>query len=264
MSEIPTAVDGLSLAVTGDVAILTLNRPEKRNAINQAMWRGLPKTVAAAERSPAKVLVVRGAGETFAAGADISEFETLYATRDSAQTYFAQIGAGMEALAAFAKPVIAMIDGACVGGGLGLALCCDIRIASDRARLGITPSKLGLMYSLGDTRRLVEMVGPSKAKDILFTGRLLGADEALSIGLIDEVCPADQLMESIQFKTASIASASQYSARQSKRIIRRILDGQLFDDAETTAWMADAVEGPDFQEGRAAFLAKRPPIFPVR
>lgn len=255
----------LTVSSDDDAAVLTLNRPEKRNALTQAMWRALPGVIAGLEADPkVKVLVITGAGDCFAAGADIAEFETVYATRDSAAAYAAEIAAAMDALASLSKPTIAAIDGACVGGGLGLALCCDLRIASDRAKLGITPGKLGLMYSLADTRRLVEAVGPAAAKDILFTGRILGAEEARAIQLVDQVSAADDLVTAVRLKAEAIAAASQWSARHAKAVIRRILDGQTEDDDTTRAWFLDALEGEDFREGRAAFLQKRPPRFPYR
>lgn len=259
------ADDTLTLTVSNDVAVLTLNRPDKRNALTQAMWRALPQAVAAIENDAAvKVLVVTGAGGAFAAGADIAEFETVYATRESAAAYAAEIAEAMEALANLSKPTIAAIAGPCVGGGLGLALCCDIRMASDKARLGITPGKLGLMYSLGDTRRLVEAVGPSAAKDILYTGRILSAAEAQAIRLIDAACAPEDLDAAVAAKTEAIASASQLSARRAKAVVRRILDGQTQDDDATRAWFLDALEGEDFREGRDAFLQKRTPVFPYR
>ena len=254
-----TVADGLELKVEGGVGRLVLNRPARRNALTQAMWRGLPGMLREAEG--VRVLVVTGAGEAFAAGADISEFDTVYATRASAEAYFAEIAAAMEALATFTAPTVARIDGACVGGGLGVALCCDIRIASDRARFAITPAKLGLMYPLADTRRLVEAVGPSRAKDILFTGRMLAAAEALSIGLVDQVVGSDGLDAAVTAEVKAICAASPWSARMAKQVVARITSGQTADDAQTTAWMADAVETDDFQEGRAAFLEKRPPRF---
>lgn len=257
-------VEGLDLAVTGEIATLTLNRPARRNAVNRAMWQGLPGVLDAARAARVKVLILTGAGEAFAAGADISEFEQVYADRATAGAYFAEIARAMDALARFESPTLARIDGACVGGGLGLALCCDLRIASDRARLGITPAKLGLMYALADTKRLVDVVGPSRAKDILYTGRILDAGEALAIGLVDAVTSVADLDTAILAKAEAIAGASQWSARKTKQIIRRIQDGQVGDDAETNAWMLDAVEGEDFAEGRDAFLGKRTPRFPFR
>jgi enoyl-CoA hydratase/carnithine racemase len=257
--------DTLKVEVAGDVATLTLNRPEKKNALTLAMWTALPGLLARIAADPAaKVLVVRGAGGTFAAGADIGEFETVYATPDSTRAYFDRVGAAMEALATFEKPTVAMIEGACVGGGLGLALCCDLRIAATDAKLALTPGKLGLVYSLPDTRRLVQAVGLSKAKDILFTGRLIEAEEALSIGLVDGLHAPDALDAAVAEKTAQIAAASQWTARRAKAIVGLIADGETADTAETARWLIEAVEGGDFREGRDAFLGKRKPVFPFR
>ncbi len=257
-------VAGLELRIEDVVATLVLDRPARRNALNREMWRGLPGLLDEARAARVKVLIVTGAGGAFAAGADISEFETVYADRATTTAYFGEIAAAMDAVATFEAPTLARIDGACVGGGLGLALCCDVRIAADRARLGITPAKLGLMYPLGDTRRLVEAVGPSRAKDILYTGRIVDAAEALAIGLVDEVVAAEALEAAVAAKAAEIAAASQWSARAAKAVIRRILDGQMADDATTHGWMLDAVEGEDFIEGRDAFLGKRAANFPFR
>lgn len=259
------ADDTLTVSVANDVATLTLNRPEKRNAMTQAMWRTLPEVIAAVETdSSVKVMVVTGADGCFAAGADIGEFETVYATRDSAAAYAAEIAAAMDALAGLSKPTIAAIAGACVGGGLGLALACDLRMAADDAKLGITPGKLGLMYSLGDTRRLVEAVGASAAKDILFTGRILKAADALALRLLDAVVAPEALSHAIADKASAIAAASQWSARRTKAVVRLILDGVTADTDETRDWFLDAFEGEDFREGRDAFLGKRPPVFPYR
>jgi enoyl-CoA hydratase/carnithine racemase len=253
--------DPLVLEIDGEVARLTLNRPEKRNALTRAMWAALPERVAAFERSGAKVLVVAGAGETFAAGADIGEFETVYATRESTAEYFARVADGMGALARCPKPTLAEVRGACVGGGLGLALCCDLRIAAADARFAITPARLGLTYGLADTKRLTEVVGPSVAKDMLFTGRRLEAVEALRVGLVNAVVDPEALDAAVAEKAREIADASGWSARTAKAIVARILDGAVADDAETAAWLLDAVEGEDFREGRAAFLEKRTPRF---
>lgn len=257
--------DALKVEVAGDVATLTLNRPEKKNALTLAMWTTLPGLLAQIAADPAaKVFVVRGAGGTFAAGADIGEFETVYATPDSTRAYFDRVGEAMEALATFEKPTVAMIEGACVGGGLGLALACDLRIAATDAKLALTPGKLGLVYSLPDTRRLVQAVGLSKAKDILFTGRLIEAEEALSIGLVDGLHAPDALDAAVAEKTAQIAAASQWTARRAKAIVGLIADGETADTAETARWLIEAVEGGDFREGRDAFLGKRKPVFPFR
>ena len=256
------AEGALTLAINGDVATLAFDRPAKRNAITLAMWRALPEACAAFASSDAKVLVVTGRAGHFAAGADIGEFEAVYATPQSAADYNAAIAAGIGAIAELQKPVLAAIEGACVGGGLAVALACDLRIAASDARLAITPAKLGLTYSLEDTKRLVGAVGASAARDILFTGRLLGAEEALRLGLVDAV-EAD-VPAAATAKAAEIAAASQVTVRAIKATIRAILAGAVEDDAATRAAFVASVSGPDFIEGRSAFLEKRKPVFPER
>jgi enoyl-CoA hydratase/carnithine racemase len=146
---------------------------------------------------------------------------------------------------------VAFIDGDCVGGGCGLALACDIRIASPRARLGITPAKLGLVYPLHDTKLLVDLVGPGQAARLMFTGALLDAEEALRIGLVEQIgSSTDELV-------TAILTNSGHSHREIKRFIRRVRDGQVAEDSETLRIFADAFAGRDFHEGAAAFLAKR-------
>jgi len=252
----------LTLAIDGEVATLAFDRPAKRNAITLSMWRALPDACAAFAASEAKVLVVTGRGGCFAAGADIGEFEAVYATPQSAADYNAAIAAGIGAIAGLEKPVLAAIEGACVGGGLAVALACDLRIAAPDARLAITPAKLGLTYSLEDTKRLVDAVGASAARDILFTGRLLGAEEALRLRLVDAV-EADAPAAAAT-KAAEIAAASQVTVRAIKATIRAILAGAVEDDAATRAAFVASVSGADFVEGRAAFLEKRKAVFPEK
>jgi enoyl-CoA hydratase/carnithine racemase len=170
----------------------------------------------------------------------------------------------VDALAKLDRPVLAHIEGFCVGAGSALALACDIRLTAADAKFGITPAKLGLMYNLADTKRLVDAVGPGKAKDILFTGRLLDADEALAFGLVDIVIPTADLETAVAAKAAQICANSQWSIRASKRVIRQILDGAPDDTEETQRWFVDAVLAEDFLEGRAAFMGKRSPDFKYR
>lgn len=255
----------LTLTSSGDVATLTLNQPARRNALSAAMWSALPAAVAAMEADPeTKLLVVRGAGGHFAAGADISEFARVYATRASSADYARAVTAGVEALAGMAKPSLAHIEGVCIGGGVAVALACDLRLAASDARLGITPARLGLMYSLADTKRLVDAVGASAAKSLLFTGRIIDAAEAQRIGLIDAAHAPETLEGAVADTAALIASASQWSVRKIKTVVRMILNGAPDDTDQTRAWFLDAVEGPDFHEGRDAFLGKRSPTFPFR
>ena len=259
------ADQALTLDLIGDYAILTLNQPAKRNAMTKAMWSALPQACAAVEAAQAaKVLIVRGAGEHFAAGADISEFEVVYGTREAATAYRNAVSGGVDALANLSKPTIAMIRGACVGGGLALALACDLRLAANDARFGITPARLGLMYGLGDTKRLVDAVGASAAKNILYTGEIMTADEALRIHLVNSLHGPDALQAAVLAKLAQITASSQWTARKVKQVVAMILNGQAAETDQTKAWILDAVEGPDFAEGRAAFMEKRSPSFPFR
>lgn len=254
--------DAVRASTEGPVGRLTLHRPEKRNALTQAMWRAIPAAVGAlAGDGAVRAVVLTGAGGHFAAGADIGEFEEVYATRARAAEYAADVAAAMEAVAGCAKPVIAMLRGACVGGGLGLALCADLRFASDDARFAITPSRLGLVYSFADTARLVGCVGAAAAKDMLFSARALGAEEALRLRLIDRLCPPDALEGAVAEYAAGVASLSHASIATTKRFVAAISAGQHAETGATSAAYLDALDGPDFAEGRAAFLARRAPRF---
>lgn len=244
---------------------IILNQPEKRNAINASMWRALGEAVSAAEQDKdTKVLIIRGEGAHFAAGADISEFEKTYATTQSAAAYTQTMLGSLALLENCAKPTIAMINGACVGGGCSIALACDFRFAAKNARFGVTPGKLGLVYSLADTRRLVQTVGVSNAKDLLFTGRLIEASDAEKMGLCDRLYSEDTLYKQTQCFADDIASTSQWSLRATKKTFKMLSDGRADDAPEALKIMLEAFEGDDFQEGYRAFLEKRKPNFPVK
>jgi enoyl-CoA hydratase/carnithine racemase len=253
----------LKLDLAGPVARLLLARPDKRNAIDQAMWEALPRRVEEAMTAPdvRVLLLTSDTPGLFCAGADIGEFARESADPRWRAANQAAIRAAQLAIARAPKPVIAAIDGDCVGGGCGLALAADIRIASPRARLGITPAKLGLVYSLHDTKLLTDLVGPGHAKRMLYTGRLLDAAEALRIGLVEEL--ADDPVAAAEALAAEIVAASPFSQHGTKAVVRRILDGTTDDDAETAALFDSAFTGPDFAEGVAAFLARRRPSFPA-
>lgn len=249
----------------GPIARLIFNRPDKKNALTKAMWAAIPKLLAQAAEDPdVLALIVRGEGGCFAAGADIAEFPQVYSTPETSRHYSDLVQAAGRALAAFPKPSIAVIRGACVGGGCGLALACDLRFAETGAKIGITPGKLGLAYTLADTRRLVDAVGPSRAKDMLFSGRLVEADEALRIGLVDRVAPPDALASMTLTYLKGLLENSQYSIRAMKATINAIADGQAHETADSYAVYLNGFDGADFREGYAAFMAKRPPVFPFR
>ncbi|APG63441.1 enoyl-CoA hydratase [Sphingorhabdus lutea] len=252
----------LRLEKKGKIAHLMIDRPDKRNAFNQIMWDLFPILLAdAMDDDNIRVLMVHASKQNaaFCAGADIGEFasgapDPIWRAKNQASIAKVQYE-----LARAAKPTIAVIDGDCVGGGCGIAIACDMRVSGHDARYGITPSKLGLVYSLHDTKLLTDLVGPSQAKRILYSGALLDAAEAARIGLItilsqNPYVDADELAQ-------QICATSAHSQRESKKMIRRILDGQADDDAQTSALFNAAFDGPDFAEGVDAFLNKRKPDF---
>lgn len=245
----------------GPVARLVLDRGPKRNAFLQSMWEAMPGLIAAAVDDPGvRVLVLHSAAAgVFSSGADIAEFGAN--ARDPAwrAANQAAIGRTQRLLARAAKPTIAAIDGDCVGGGCGLALACDLRVASPGSRFGITPAKLGLVYSLHDTKLLVDAVGPAQAKRILFSGALLDGPEAARIGLVTWL--ADDPLDSALAAARAMAALSAHTQRHAKAIVQRILDGQADDTEDTAALFDAAFTGPDFAEGVEAFLARRPPVF---
>jgi enoyl-CoA hydratase/carnithine racemase len=249
----------LRLAIEGPVATLLIDRADKRNAFNMAMWQAAPSLLAEVAADPAvRLLVVRSAeaGGAFCAGADIRE---LLANKDNAQWRAANqaaINRVQYELARLPLPSLAFIEGDCIGGGCGIALACDLRVATNAARFGITPAKLGLVYPLHDVKLLVDLVGPGQAKRILYTGALLDAGEALKIGLVEHVVD-----DGPDAWIADLLAASPHSIRHTKQFIRRVLDGQTADDAETLATFAAAFEGADFLEGTSAFVEKRKPEF---
>lgn len=256
-------MNDLQLLREGSIAHLVFNRPQARNAVTQAMWRAIPALLAQVAADPALcVLIVRGVDDSaFASGADIAEFEAVYGTPESARVSSDAIDAALTAIASLDRPVIAMIRGVCVGGGCSLALACDLRFAQAGARFAITPAKLGLAYSIGDTRRLIAAVGVARAKDLLFSGRLIDADEAQRIGLADRVIAADRIVEETLAFAATVQTTSRASHAATKRIVQRIMDGASDDDPEARRRFLDLFAGADFAEGYAAFLAKRKPRF---
>jgi enoyl-CoA hydratase/carnithine racemase len=252
----------VTLARQGAFATIALDRASARNALTWEMWRAITKAVAAAEADDAvKVLLLKGAGDCFAAGADIDEMGRLAQDPEQAKAFAADMLGAMQRLARFTKPSIAIIKGACVGGGMTLALACDFRFAGLSAKLGITPARLGLVSPLADSARLADIVGLPKAKDLLFTARLVDAEEAKAIGLVDQLAGDDAIEGAAYAYAERMAELSQTSLKGAKRMLGRALDGQKRDDAETLAEFVEALTGPDFREGRDAFLSKRRPNF---
>ena len=257
----PGEAETLLLDRDGPVATLTINRPDRLNALTFAMFSRLPALLAEAEAMDGvRVLVLRGAGrKSFSAGADISEFETARTTPQQAAAYDDAVLAAEEALATFPAPTIAAIHGHCYGGGCALALACDLRFASSGARFAITPAKLGIVYPLRATKRLIDAVGPSRAKFILMSGIDIDAARAAAIGLVDEV--DDDVDAAVSEFAELLATRSGITQRAAKQTIARILDGATADDDAQAALRDAALASPDYAEGVSAFLERRPPKF---
>ena len=243
------------------MATLLLDRAAQRNALSQAMWEAIPTSIEQAMADPAVRVLILASAEPglFCAGADIGEFARESGCPKWRARNQAAIRATQLSIARAPKPVIAAIGGDCVGGGCGLALAADIRIAAPTARLGITPAKLGLVYPLHDTRLLVDLVGPGQAKRLLYTGQLIGADEALRIGLIEDI--AAEPLAAARELAARMLATSAFTQGSTKAVVRRILDGATDDDAASAALFDSAFTGPDFAEGVSAFLEKHAPRF---
>ena len=242
----------------GGVARIVLDQPARRNAMTGAMWRTLPGLVeAAAGDEGVAVGGLEGAGGHFCGGADIAEFAETYATAESTARANAAIAAAMEALASVAKPTVAVLRGACVGGGVALALACDLRLARGDARFAVTPAKLGLLYSFSDTARLVRAVGAGPAKDMLFSARVVEAEEALRIGLVQRVMSNEEMAAYV----GALSEASRPALRGIKQMVGAVEGGVMRETEELRGLFEGAFAGEDFREGYAAFLGKRGAVF---
>jgi enoyl-CoA hydratase/carnithine racemase len=258
--ELAYGVPGLRVALGDDgIAVLTLDRPEKRNALTSAMWGALPELLRQLAAEPGlRALLLTGAGGTFSAGADIGELSVLYADPDAADAFHAVNVRAEEALAAFPHPTLAVVRGACVGGGCQLAVACDLRFAEPGARLGITPAKLGIVYPAVPTARLARLLGPARAKYLLFSGELVTAEQALAFGLV-EVVAEDVESRALEF-ARTLAQRSAQTQGAVKQVVAAALEGGD-PAAVSAAWERASRTAPDVSEGLAAFLQRRPPRF---
>jgi enoyl-CoA hydratase/carnithine racemase len=253
------------IVVTTDatgVARLTLDRPARRNALTGAMWRELTRIVAELSASDTvRVVVLTGAGDHFSAGADISEFGAARTGAAAAQAYEGDVDACMVAIAACPKPTIAAVRGFCLGGGCGLAMACDFRLADRTARFGIPAARLGIVYGIPESRLLLALVGLANAKRILFTAERFDAVEAARIGFVDQVVDGS-LEEATAAFAATLAGNAPLSIAGAKLILTALAAGEVAERrAEIEAMAARADESEDFREGVRAFLEKRPPRF---
>jgi enoyl-CoA hydratase/carnithine racemase len=249
------------------IATVTFNRPQVRNAFNLAMWTALPGIVDDLARDPAvRGIVFRGAGEeAFASGADISEFKEQRKDRATAEAYNARTEAAYHAMESCPKPTVAMIYGFCMGGAIAIALACDLRFSAETGKFAIPAGRLGIVYGLHSVKRLVSLVGPAAAKDILFSARALDAAEALRIGFANRVVPAAELAAHTYEYLAKVADNAPLSVQAAKFIVEAIVeDGGVSKKADIGRLQIAAFESEDYREGTAAFMEKRRPKFTGR
>jgi len=251
--------------VEGAVAFLTFNRPEARNAMTWDMYEALVEACDRVDQTEAvRVFVLRAEGKAFIAGTDISQF-TRFALRDDAIAYERRIDSVIDRLERVSAATIAQVQGVAAGGGCAIALACDLRVCTPDAQFGIPIARtLGNCLSAANYARLLDMIGPCRVKDLLFTGRLVDATEAASLGLVTRMADPSAIDDAVRDLAATIAANAPLTIRATKEAVRRIQASRRIDASQADDLIAMCYSSGDFKEGVAAFLAKRPPLFKGR
>lgn len=243
-----------------DIARVIFNQPEKRNAVSLEMWEAVEAAVTRFRDDPSvRILVLSGAGgKAFVSGADVSKFESERASKEAVAHYNATTKRVYDLIEAFPKPTIAQIDGFCIGGGVALALCCDIRICGAGSQFAIPAAKLGLGYGYPGLKRLVDVVGPSFAKEIFFTARRFDAEEARTMGLVNRVVEDGKVAEAAEETARMIADNAPMTVASIKMIVGEVLKPETERNlAACDASVQACFDSQDYIEGRRAFLEKR-------
>jgi enoyl-CoA hydratase/carnithine racemase len=260
----PGEADDILVAVTDGIATVTLNRPQRRNAVTLSMWcrlSGLYRKFA--EDGAVRAVILTGAGEHFCAGADITEFSTVRHTAEAGHEYDRIVDECSDSILHLPKPTIAAISGFCIGGGSGLALACDFRYAAPAASFGIPAARLSIVYGMRETQNLFALVGLANAKRLLFSADRFNAEEALRIGLIDRIA-ADPIQAARDF-AALLSRNAPLSIAGAKLILNGLAQGPgAVDFAKAHDAIERAMLSEDYQEGQRAFIEKRAPRFEGR
>ena len=264
---VPVSTGKIIAGKAEGVGYLGLNQPGKHNAISYAMWVAIAEVMESFRADDeVRVVVVSGeGGRAFSAGADISEFSANRSTEEQVKVYDAAGRAAYDAITNLPKPVIARIEGYCIGGGLATALCADLRIATEDSRFGIPAARLGVGYSYAGLRPLVDLVGPSRAKEILFTAKRFTASEALRMGLVNQVLPRDGINAFVDDYARTIAANAPLTVKACKTVVAELVKDPADRDVALCEEVVEACFGSeDYKEGRTAFMEKRPPRFTGR
>jgi enoyl-CoA hydratase len=259
-----TKTDKMLSRKDGHVGYLIFNNPERHNAVSLDMWDATSRILETfAKDDDIRVVVITGAGgKSFVSGADISKFESERSSLEAVRNYNTIVARANESISEFPKPTIAMIRGYCIGGGLGLAVCCDLRICSDNSKFGIPAAKLGLGYSYPGVKRLTDIVGPSFAKEIFFTARQFDAEEARVMGLVNRIVPTDELETYVKNYADTIAGNAPLTVKTAKFIANETMrDESKRNLARCAELVEQCFKSNDYTEGRKAFMEKRKPAF---
>jgi enoyl-CoA hydratase/carnithine racemase len=255
--RVKTWLDGAALHIR-------FNNPAKHNALSMDMWEAVPPLLERAEKDDnVRMVVFSGEGtKSFVSGADISQFEDMRAAKEAVKRYEQVAEAALQGIYEFAKPTVACIRGYCIGGGVNVAISCDIRVASSDSVFSVPATRLGLGYRFSAMKNLTDLVGPGYAKDIFFTARRLDAAEALRIGLVNRIAEPEGLEALLEEYTKTITTGAPLTIKAGKRIIREVLKPDSEIDMEMCRRLIlDCFESEDYAEGRRAFMEKRKPVF---
>lgn len=260
----PSGTGGeITTHLDGSICWICFNNPARMNALNVSMWEALPQAIADAEQDDAvRVVALRGAGEkAFSAGADISEFGTAR-TGAASRRYDELNHNAFDAVMSCAKPTIAMVHGYCMGGGMEIALCCDLRYASTKATFAIPSAKLGIGYDPRWIRPLLSALSAAQVKEVLFTGRRISATEAMQMGMISRLCEPGELEAETRVLAETIAENAPLAVQAAKRCIDEFMRAPENPDMEELDTLIQACfDSEDYAEGRKAFTEKRKPVF---